>query len=111
MGFGFVVARFGLFLERLLIMESATRDQSSGLSLWFGTALIVAGILVNAFAGWHHIRLVRQLDSGELAHSRSSLQALRSPFFLAVAGLVMAIILFLFEALFIRSLKTRRRYP
>jgi uncharacterized protein (DUF302 family)/uncharacterized membrane protein YidH (DUF202 family) len=93
MGFGFVVARFGLFLQRLLIMESAARDQSYGLSLWFGTALIVAGIVVNAFAGWHHIRLVHQLDSGEPAHSRASLQAVAIAFFLALAGLVMAIYL------------------
>jgi uncharacterized protein (DUF302 family)/uncharacterized membrane protein YidH (DUF202 family) len=90
MGFGFVVARFGLFLQRLLILESTTPEQSYGLSLWFGTALIVAGIVVNAFAGWHHIQLVRQLDNGEVAHSRASLQAVAVAFFLALAGLVMA---------------------
>jgi uncharacterized protein (DUF302 family)/uncharacterized membrane protein YidH (DUF202 family) len=90
MGFGFVVARFGLFLQRLLIMESTTPEQSSGLSLWFGTALIVAGIVVNAVSGWHHIQLVRQLDNGEAAHSRASLQAVAVAFFLALAGLVMA---------------------
>jgi putative membrane protein len=48
MGFGFVVARFGLFLERLQPLQGATPEQSYGLSLWFGTALTVAGILVNA---------------------------------------------------------------
>ena len=93
MGFGFVVARFGLFLQRLLIMESASPGRSSGLSLWFGTALIVAGIVVNAFAGWHHLRLVRQLDNGEPAHSHASLQAVAIAFFLALAGLVMAVYL------------------
>lgn len=90
MGFGFVVARFGLFLQRLLIMESTTPEQSYGLSVWFGTAMIGAGIVVNAFAGWHHIQLVRQLDNGEEAHSRASLQAVAVAFFLALAGLVMA---------------------
>ncbi len=90
MGFGFVVARFGLFLQRLLIMESTTQEQSYGLSLWFGTALIGAGIVVNAFAGWHHIRLVQQLDNGEATHFRASLQAVAVAFFLALAGLVMA---------------------
>jgi putative membrane protein len=93
MGFGFVVARFGLFLERLLMLESRTGGQSYGLSLWFGTALIVGGIIVNAFAGWHHIRLVHQLDRGEPAHSRGSIQAVAIAFFLALAGLVMAIYL------------------
>ena len=90
MEFGFVVARFGLFLQRLLVMESTTPEQSYGLSVWFGTALIVAGIVVNAFAGWHHIQLVRQLDNGEAPHSRASLQAVAVAFFLALAGLVMA---------------------
>jgi putative membrane protein len=93
MGFGFVVARFGLFLQRVLTVENASPAQSYGLSLWFGTALIVAGIAVNAFAGWHHIRLVRQLDSGEPAHSRASLQAVAIAFFLALAELIMAIYL------------------
>lgn len=93
MGFGFVVARFGLFLQRLLILEGAHREQSYGLSLWFGTALIVAGIVVNAFAGWRYIRLVRQLDRGESAGSRASLEAVAVAFFLALAGLVMAIYL------------------
>lgn len=93
MGFGFVVARFGLFLQRFLQMESVAPNQPYGLSLWFGTALIVAGIVMNAFAGWHHIRLVRQLDNGEPARSRASLQAVAVAFFLALAGLVMAIYL------------------
>lgn len=93
MGFGFVVARFGLFLQRLLIMTSATAGQSYGWSLWFGTALIVAGIVVNAFAGWHHIRLVRELDKGGVTHSGGSLPAVVIAFFLALAGLVMAVYL------------------
>ena len=43
MGFGFVVARFGLFLSQLqLIQQTPAAQQSYGLSLWFGTALIVA---------------------------------------------------------------------
>jgi len=93
MGFGFVVARFGLFLQRFLTIESATSVQSYGLSLWFGTALIVAGIVVNALAGWNHIQLVRHLDRGEPVRSRTSLQAVVVAFFLASAGLVMAIYL------------------
>ena len=42
MGFGFVVARFGLFLQQLQIIQHSSPAQSSGLSLWFGTALIAA---------------------------------------------------------------------
>ena len=40
MGFGFVVARFGLFLHEFHLAESRAPMRSYGLSLWFGTALI-----------------------------------------------------------------------
>src|SRR5216683_8421357 len=93
MGFGFVVARFGLFLQQLQDMQRAAAAQSYGLSLWFGTALIAVGVLVNVFAGWHHVRLVRELDRGETAHSRPSIQAVAVAFFLALVGLAMAVYL------------------
>ena len=51
MGFGFVVARFGLFLQQLQIMQHTPNEQSYGLSLWFGTALIAVGVIVNVLAG------------------------------------------------------------
>jgi putative membrane protein len=47
MGFGFVVARFGLFLQQIQLVSHALAAQPTGLSLWFGTALIGGGILVN----------------------------------------------------------------
>jgi len=46
MGFGFVVARFGLFLRQLQFFRQPGSASSTGLSLWFGTALIAAGVLV-----------------------------------------------------------------
>jgi uncharacterized protein (DUF302 family)/uncharacterized membrane protein YidH (DUF202 family) len=93
MGFGFVVARFGLFLQQLQVMQRAPAAQSYGLSLWFGTALIAVGVIVNVFAGWHHLLLVRKLDHGETDHSRPSTQAVAIAFFLALVGLAMAIYL------------------
>src|SRR5271156_575625 len=63
MGFGFVVARFGLFLQQLQVMQRAASELSYGLSLWFGTALIIAGVAVNVFAGWHHVQFVRELET------------------------------------------------
>ena len=72
MGFGFVVARFGLFLQELQVAQHALSPPSYGLSLWFGTALIAVGVIVNVFAGWHHLGLVRQLDLGETGCSRAS---------------------------------------
>jgi uncharacterized protein (DUF302 family)/uncharacterized membrane protein YidH (DUF202 family) len=93
MGFGFVVARFGLFLQQLHLIQRDSALQSYGLSLWFGTVLIVSGVMVNVFAGSHHLQLVRQLDRGQTDHSRPSTHAVAIAFFLAVIGLAMAIYL------------------
>src|SRR6266581_3587200 len=93
MGFGFVAARFGLFLQELQFAQHTRSAQSYGLSLWFGTALIMAGVFVNIFAGWRHIQLARQLNRGETSLSRPATQAIAIAFFLAAVGLAMAIYL------------------
>jgi putative membrane protein len=93
MGFGFVVARFGLFLQEFQIVERTRVAQSYGPSLWFGTALIAVGVMVNVFAGVSYARLVRQLERGERLHSRSFVQPVAISFLLALVGLAMAIYL------------------
>ena len=93
MGFGFVVARFGLFLQQLQLVRGAAPTKVYGLSLWLGTALIAVGIAVNILAGFHHLQLVRRLDRGEASRSHSTTQAVAVAFFLALIGVVMAIYL------------------
>jgi putative membrane protein len=93
MGFGFVVARFGLFLQQLELVRGTSPTKVYGLSLWLGTALIAVGIAVNILAGFHHLQLVRRLDRGEASHSHSTTQAVAVAFFLALIGVVMAIYL------------------
>jgi putative membrane protein len=93
MGFGFVVARFGLFLQEFQTIQHVPMARSSGPSLWFGTALIAVGVIVNVAAGWSHMRLVRELDRGETAASRGAMQAVIVAFLLALVGLGMAIYL------------------
>ena len=93
MGFGFVVARFGLFLQQLQAVEKTFSGQSYGLSLWFGTALIAAGVIVNLFAGWQHARLVRDLDRGGLVRPRPAAPAIAIAVFLGFVGLAMTIYL------------------
>lgn len=93
MGFGFVVARFGLFLQEFQSVEHSSVRQPPGLSLWFGTALIAAGVLVNLFSGWRHARLVHALDRADRLSSDSYLQPIAIAVFLALVGLAMAIYL------------------
>ena len=93
MGFGFVVARFGLFLQQLQFMPNHLPQPSYGVSLWFGTVLIAVGVMVNASAGWRHLRSVRALDRGDTSYSHSASHAVAIAFFLALVGLAMAIYL------------------
>lgn len=65
MGFGFVVARFGLFLRELAVVQEDTLPASTGFSLWVGTALVLLGVAVNLFAAAEHYRFRRRLDRGE----------------------------------------------
>ena len=90
MGFGFVVARFGIFLQEINATQQISLSQSYGLSLWFGTALIVAGVVVNFGSGWNHVRLIRELDRSGQKFSRSPGQPVMIALFLALAGLAMA---------------------
>jgi putative membrane protein len=89
MGFGFVVARFGLFPQQLQIAPSV---QPFGLSLRFGTALIGPGVAAHLFSGWHHHRLTRLMDPGQATRPHTTL-AIATPMFFALVGLGMAIYL------------------
>src|SRR3954453_16507058 len=65
MGFGFVVARFGLFLRELQAAQRDVAQQPPRLSLWIGTALVAVGVIVNVAATIRHGRIVNQLKRGE----------------------------------------------
>ncbi len=90
MGFGFVVARFGLFLEQLQTIRGAMPTEHTGLSLWFGTALIAIGVVVSVMAGVHHMQLVRRLDRGDYGRPHRTTEAVVIAFLLALVGLGMA---------------------
>ena len=93
MGFGFVVARFDLFLQTLQLGQPNLQLRLHGPSPWFGTALIILGVIVNVACAWNHIRLVQQLNRGEAAFARPSSLAVTVAVILAVLGLAMAIYL------------------
>jgi uncharacterized protein (DUF302 family)/uncharacterized membrane protein YidH (DUF202 family) len=93
MGFGFVVARFGLFLRTIQIGLPSLPAQSYGLSFWFGTALIVLGVIVNILSASHHVRLIKDLNQGGTSFTRPSSLAIVVALTLAVVGLAMAIYL------------------
>jgi len=90
MGFGFVVARFGLFLQQIQVIRHDSPVHSYGSSLWFGTALIGAGVAINLFSGFHHVRLVARMNRGQMAQTHSTTLAFATALFLALVGVAMA---------------------
>jgi putative membrane protein len=90
MGFGFVVARFGLFLRELAAVPGVSPHQRSGLSLWGGTTLVVLGVAVNVTAAVKHWYTVRRLERGQpLRFSPWSL-GMAVAFLLGFLGLMLA---------------------
>lgn len=96
MGFGFVVARFGLFLQQLQLIQHQDLPEHYGVSRWFGTALIAAGVVVLEISAWQYVRLVRELSAGSasLLPHRSNAGVFIA-LFLALVGVAMAIYLIL----------------
>ena len=89
MGFGFVIARFGLFLRELAGIQRGEAAASPGLSLWIGTAVVLLGVVVNGLAAASHVRLLRRLEQ-EVAVPRTSHLGVAVAIALALAGLAMA---------------------
>ncbi|MBV9676704.1 MAG: DUF202 domain-containing protein [Acidobacteriaceae bacterium] len=90
MGFGFVVARFGLFLRELQVSQSHTEQQSPRLSLWIGIALVVIGVAVNISAAVRQSRLIERLKRGEWEIGGQSRMGIAIVVTLTGVGLVMA---------------------
>jgi putative membrane protein len=93
MGFGFVAAHFELFADEPHVMQYASRFQTRGLSLWFGTALVVMGVVVNLLSVRRHTRLVGELNRGQFVHRSISREAVIVAVLLALLGIAMAIYL------------------
>lgn len=63
MGFGFVVARFGLFLRELALVSGHVAAPRFDGAL-VGPAVVAAGVLVNVWASVRHRGLVHRLQAG-----------------------------------------------
>ena len=87
MGFGFVVARFGLFLRE--ITEMRHEPMRGGGSLWAGTALVLLGVVVNVYAAWSHKRFIARFHQGDSAVHETSFGIVVASV-LALVGIAMA---------------------
>ena len=95
MGFGFVVAKFGLFLRAITATRELPVSPSSGLSVWIGGSLVVLGVIVHVAAVIQHVRLLRRLERGEPYRASVWSLGVALTLLLACVGVVMTAYLFL----------------
>jgi putative membrane protein len=93
MGFGFVVARFGLFLSLLAVQRGlpvSTADATPHLSAVVGIALVVLGAVAILFAAYQHRKFILSLPASDLPVSINRAFPLVVAGVLGVLGLVLA---------------------
>ena len=95
MGFGFVVAKFGLFLREMAAVQGLPPPPQQGASLWLGTALVAFGVVVNLFAARTYWRTVRRLGEGRPLRFRPLSLGTAVAVLLAAFGAVLAVYLLL----------------
>jgi putative membrane protein len=93
MGFGFVVARFGLFLREIAATAGTVPPRQHAASVVVGTALVVLGVAVNLAAAAAHWRTIRRLERGRPLRFRPLSLGIVTALVLAVIGFVTAVFL------------------
>ena len=91
MAFGIVLAHFGISADEAHATRYASEVEPHELSLWFGTALITIGVIVNLFSAWRYMRLVGQLNRRQFVRRSVSKQGVIVAVLLALFGIAMAI--------------------
>jgi putative membrane protein len=89
MGFGFIVARSGIFFRQMLVAEFDGSPPKSTLSLWIGCAMILLGALLNLLAGAEHVRFIRQLPTLRTVGRLRLIMGLASAITMGILGLLM----------------------
>lgn len=66
-GFGFVVAKFGLFLRHLgmAMPAAAAPPPNTSASLWLGVVLVISGVVVIVASGVEYRGVLARIDRGE----------------------------------------------
>jgi putative membrane protein len=97
MGFGFVVARFGMFMNEMATAQNLPARASTGVSHWIGGVLVLLGVVVTALAAVWHVRLIRRLERGEPYRPSAWSLAVVVALLLAGLGVVTVSYLFLWD--------------
>ena len=90
MGFGFAIARFGLFLREMESSATHTSVPSQAGSPFTGVFLIALGVFINLIGSIQYAHTVRLLNKGQWMPGRVSLVGVGLGILLAVLGAIMA---------------------
>ncbi len=91
MAFGFVIARFGLFVQLLALQSAPGRPQAStALSAALGIAFVLAGAIASLVATLQHRRFTATLPPADLPRSYAGGFGAAFGLFIGAAGLVLA---------------------
>jgi putative membrane protein len=94
MALGFVIARFGLFLQLLSLQAPGGRPPGAAwISAALGIAFVLAGALASLVATLQHRRFVSKLPQIGLPQSYSGAFGAMFGFFIGLVGLVLALYL------------------
>jgi putative membrane protein len=94
MGFGFVVARFGLFLREIAAVGHVPVQQhATGMSLWIGVGLIALGVAISLLAAFEYSRFIQASKRGQTYIPRTVSLAVVVAVILGLLGVVMAVYL------------------
>ena len=93
MGFGFAIARFGLFLREIAQVGQVHVSGDRGVgSAWFGVVLVLLGLITNTSATVRYAKLRRAIAEGRSAAPSSTI-VYALGFGSALVAIAMAVIL------------------
>ena len=92
MAFGFVVARFGLFL-RLMRAQAGEATSGTGLSPYLGAVLVVLGAIATAAGTRRYQKFCRRLGRDEMPSPHAELLPMLLGWALVVLGLMLVAVL------------------
>jgi putative membrane protein len=94
LAFGFVVARFGIFLRQMALLSGvAPAGGGPGVSLYAGLGLVSTGVVVCIVSAVRHARYVRAIDAGRFRGAFGSTFAFAVVALLSLVGVIMAVLL------------------
>ena len=93
MAFGFVVARFGVFLREIQLTTHQQAGSKTTVSIYIGLGLVAAGVVTAVASAFKHKRYVQAIDDNNFRESFGSTFAFALVMLLGLVGIAMAVLL------------------